>query len=102
MKYTKADTAIIKNATIGNGSTIWHYANLYDCKIGITKLSPGPIIPEYLPRVNLIPLSYSVTIFIALNASTISTIIIIGIKTSIAPSNNVNASAMSYLLFRSI
>ena len=34
MKYTKADTAIIKNATIGNGSTIWHYANLYDCKIG--------------------------------------------------------------------
>ena len=32
--YFKADTALVKNATIGNGSKIWHYANVYGCTIG--------------------------------------------------------------------
>ncbi len=34
MNYFKADTAIVKNATIGNGTKIWHYANVYGCTIG--------------------------------------------------------------------
>ena len=34
MNYFKADTAIITNASIGNGTKIWHYANVYDCIIG--------------------------------------------------------------------
>ena len=34
MNYFKSDTAIITNASIGNGTKIWHYANVYDCIIG--------------------------------------------------------------------
>jgi len=34
MKYFKAKTAIVKDAVVGRGSKIWHYSNLYDCKIG--------------------------------------------------------------------
>ena len=34
MNYFKADTAIVKNASIGNGSKIWHYANVYGCTMG--------------------------------------------------------------------
>ena len=34
MNYFKADTAIINNASIGSGTKIWHYANVYDCIIG--------------------------------------------------------------------
>ena len=28
------ETAIVKNSHIGEGTKIWHYANVYDCKIG--------------------------------------------------------------------
>ncbi|MBC8489117.1 MAG: N-acetyltransferase [Bacteroidetes bacterium] len=34
MNYFKADTANINNASIGSGTKIWHYANVYDCTIG--------------------------------------------------------------------
>jgi len=34
LNYFKADTAIVKNASIGNGSKIWHYANVYGCTMG--------------------------------------------------------------------
>lgn len=34
MNYFKADTAIINNASIGSGTKIWHYANVYGCTIG--------------------------------------------------------------------
>jgi acetyltransferase-like isoleucine patch superfamily enzyme len=34
MNYTKAKTSIINNAFIGDGSRIWHYANIYGCTIG--------------------------------------------------------------------
>ena len=34
MNYFKADTAIVTNSSIGNGSKIWHYANVYGCTIG--------------------------------------------------------------------
>ncbi len=34
MKYSKEDTAIVKDCDIGNGTKIWHFANLYGCKIG--------------------------------------------------------------------
>jgi len=29
-----AETAITTNAKIGEGTRVWHYANLYDCEIG--------------------------------------------------------------------
>ena len=34
MNYFKSDKAVVNNATIGNGTKIWHYANLYGCVIG--------------------------------------------------------------------
>lgn len=34
MSYFKAQTAIVKDARIGNGAKVWEYANLYGCKIG--------------------------------------------------------------------
>ncbi len=34
MKYFKAKTAIVKDAVVGRGSKIWHYSNLYGCRIG--------------------------------------------------------------------
>jgi len=34
MKYFKAKTAIVKDAIVGRGSKIWHYSNLYGCRIG--------------------------------------------------------------------
>jgi acetyltransferase-like isoleucine patch superfamily enzyme len=34
MNYFKADTAIVNNASIGSGTKVWHYANVYDCIIG--------------------------------------------------------------------
>ena len=34
MNYFKAETAIVNNASIGNGSKIWHYANVYGCTMG--------------------------------------------------------------------
>lgn len=34
MNYFKADTAIVNNASIGSGTKIWHYANVYGCTIG--------------------------------------------------------------------
>ena len=34
LNYFKADSAIIKNASIGNESKIWHYANVYGCTLG--------------------------------------------------------------------
>ena len=34
MNYFKADTAIVNNASIGSGTKIWHYANVYGCIIG--------------------------------------------------------------------
>ena len=34
MNYFKSDTAIVNNATIGNGTKIWHYANVYGCTVG--------------------------------------------------------------------
>ena len=35
MNYIKSKTAIIKDAIIGDGSRIWHCANIYGCTIGI-------------------------------------------------------------------
>lgn len=32
--YTKKETAIVKNARIGQGTVIWEFANVYDCIIG--------------------------------------------------------------------
>lgn len=34
LKYFKADTALVKNAIVGNDTKIWHFANIYDCTIG--------------------------------------------------------------------
>ena len=34
MNFFKADTAIVNNASIGSGTKIWHYANVYGCTIG--------------------------------------------------------------------
>ena len=34
MKYFKSETAIIKDTTIGEGTKIWEFANLYGCEIG--------------------------------------------------------------------
>ena len=34
MNYFKADTAIVNNASIGSGTKIWNYANVYGCTIG--------------------------------------------------------------------
>ena len=34
MNYFKADTAIVNNASIGKGTKIWHYANVYGCSMG--------------------------------------------------------------------
>ena len=34
LKYFKADTALVKNAIVGNNTKIWHFANIYDCTIG--------------------------------------------------------------------
>ena len=34
MNYFKSDTAIANNASIGSGTKIWHYANIYGCTIG--------------------------------------------------------------------
>ena len=34
MNYFKAETAIVNNTSIGNGSKIWHYANVYGCTMG--------------------------------------------------------------------
>ena len=34
MNYFKTETAIITDAIVGKGTKIWHYANIYGCKIG--------------------------------------------------------------------
>ena len=34
MNIFKTDTAIIKDCKIGQGTKIWHYTNLFSCKIG--------------------------------------------------------------------
>ena len=34
MNYSKEDTANVKDCNIGSGTKIWHFANLYGCKIG--------------------------------------------------------------------
>ena len=34
MSYFKTETAIITDAIVGEGTKIWHYANIYGCKIG--------------------------------------------------------------------
>ena len=34
MNYFKAETAIVNNTSIGKGSKIWHYANVYGCTMG--------------------------------------------------------------------
>ena len=34
MNYFKAETAIVNNTSIGNGSKIWHYANVYGSTMG--------------------------------------------------------------------
>ena len=34
MNYFKSDTAIVNNASIGRGTKIWHFANVYGCTIG--------------------------------------------------------------------
>ena len=34
LNYFKAETAIVKDAQIGGDTKIWHYANVYGCKIG--------------------------------------------------------------------
>ncbi len=34
MDFFQSDTAIIKGVEIGSGTKIWHYTNLYGCKIG--------------------------------------------------------------------
>jgi acetyltransferase-like isoleucine patch superfamily enzyme len=34
MDYFKAETAIVKDASIGKNTKIWHYANIYGCSIG--------------------------------------------------------------------
>ena len=34
MNSFKADSAIVNNASIGSGTKIWHYANVYGCTIG--------------------------------------------------------------------
>ena len=34
MDYFKADTAIVNNASIGQGTKIFHYANVYGCTMG--------------------------------------------------------------------
>ena len=34
MNYLKEDNANVNNCNIGSGTKIWHFANLYGCKIG--------------------------------------------------------------------
>tara|TARA_X000001036_G_C20590260_1_gene770471 strand:- start:783 stop:1256 length:474 start_codon:yes stop_codon:yes gene_type:complete len=34
MDFFQSETAIIKDSSIGSGTKIWHYTNLYGCKIG--------------------------------------------------------------------
>ena len=34
MNYSKEKSAIVNKSIIGNGSKIWHYANVYGCEIG--------------------------------------------------------------------
>jgi acetyltransferase-like isoleucine patch superfamily enzyme len=34
MNFFQSETAIINDAEIGSGTKIWHYSNLYGCKIG--------------------------------------------------------------------
>ena len=34
MDFFQSDTAIIKDVEIGSGTKIWHYTNLYGCRIG--------------------------------------------------------------------
>ena len=34
MNYFKSDTAIINEASIGRGTKIWHFANVYGCTMG--------------------------------------------------------------------
>jgi len=34
LKYFKADTALVKDAIVGNDTKIWHFANIYGCTIG--------------------------------------------------------------------
>jgi len=34
MNYFKAETAIINDAIVGEGTKIWHHANVYGCEIG--------------------------------------------------------------------
>ena len=34
MNYFKANTAIVNNVSIGKGTKIWHYANIYGCTMG--------------------------------------------------------------------
>jgi acetyltransferase-like isoleucine patch superfamily enzyme len=34
MDYFKAGTAIVSDASVGKGTKIWHYANIYGCSIG--------------------------------------------------------------------
>ena len=34
MNYFKSETAIINDAIIGEKTKIWHYANIYGCRIG--------------------------------------------------------------------
>ena len=57
MNYFKADTAIVKDAEIGKGTKIWHYANVYRCKTG-----EGCTIGSYTEIQNDVVIGSNVTI----------------------------------------
>jgi len=57
MNYYKADTAIIDSSSIGNGSKIWHYANVYGCTMG-----DNCIIGAYTEVQNDVQIGNNVTI----------------------------------------
>jgi len=57
LNYFKAETAILKDVEIGEGTNIWHYANVYRCKIG-----EGCTIGSYTEIQNDVIIGNNVTI----------------------------------------
>ena len=57
MNFFKSKTAIVKDATIGKGTKIWEYANIYGCQIG-----DGCNIGSYVEIQNEVTIGNNVTV----------------------------------------
>ena len=57
MSFFKSDTAIVKNSTIGKGTKVWEFANIFGCNIG-KKCNIG----SYVEITNEVKIGNNVTI----------------------------------------